>query len=199
MNQNFIARYRIGVSRLFFVGLIGVALFNGSLLPATQGVRLATLIISSAFVIVAVLGRLWCSLYLCGYKTKSLIDIGPFSAVRNPLYIFSFIGATGIGIATTSMVITLMVATFFLVVYPSVIANEEKRLTASLGHDYQIYLGRTPKLIPDFSLYKSVDQYTVNMRQVHSAFLDVVWFFVALGCARLIPLLHDAQILPLQL
>ena len=143
------------------------------------------------------MGRLWCSLYLCGYKTNKLIDVGPFSIVRNPLYIFSLIGAAGIGIATTSIAITLLLIVFFILVYPSVITNEEKRLEAALGHEYLIYQERIPRLMPDLSLYKGVDQYTVNMRQVHSAFLDVVWFFVALACARLVPILHDAQILPL--
>lgn len=198
MNQNFIARHRIAVSKVFFLGIIGIALFNSSLLPAEDGVRLATLVIASGFVVIAVLGRLWCSLYLCGYKTSILIDVGPFSIVRNPLYLFSLIGAAGIGIATTSIVITSLLIAFFIVVYPSVIANEEKRLATALGLQYQAYQVRTPRLIPDFSLYKGVDQYTVNMRQVHSAFLDVVWFFVALGCARMVPVLHDQQMLPLQ-
>lgn len=197
MKQNFIARHRIAISKVFFLGIISVALFTSPLLPTEQGFRLATLLIASGFVIIAVLGRLWCSLYLCGYKTSTLIDVGPFSIVRNPLYLFSFMGATGIGIATTSIVITLLLIAFFIVIYPSVIANEEKRLATALGHQYQAYQECTPRLIPDFKLYKGVDQYTVNMRQVHSAFMDVVWFFVALGCALLVPILNDAQILPL--
>jgi protein-S-isoprenylcysteine O-methyltransferase Ste14 len=42
-----------------------------------------------ALVIVCVVGRIWCSAYVGGYKNTKLIDTGPFSIVRNPLYVFS--------------------------------------------------------------------------------------------------------------
>lgn len=197
MVQNFIARHRIGVSRVFFLVLISIALFSDSVADFDSGVRLCTLIVASGLVVVAVLGRLWSSLYLCGYKNSSLVDVGPFSMVRNPLYIFSLLGATGIGIATTSITITLLIIAFFIVVYPSVISKEEERLESALGSGYREYMECTPRLVPNYKLYKGVTQYTVNMKQVHSAFLDVVWFFIVLGLARMIPTLHDAEILPI--
>ena len=197
MEQNFIARHRIGVSRIFFIGLIGIALFGGNQLPENAVMRVGTLLLAYGFVIIAVLGRLWCSLYLCGYKTSALIDVGPFSIVRNPLYLFSFIGATGIAIATTSIPLTLLIIAFFLLIYPAVIANEEKRLETVLGEDYLAYKERTPKALPNFKLYKGVKQYTINIKQVHSAFLDVVWFFIALALARLVPMLYGTGALPI--
>jgi protein-S-isoprenylcysteine O-methyltransferase Ste14 len=36
--------------------------------------------------------RLWCSLYISGYKNSQLITSGPYSLCRNPLYFFSFVG-----------------------------------------------------------------------------------------------------------
>ena len=36
-------------------------------------------------------GRLWASLYVEGFKTKTLITEGPYSMVRNPLYFFTII------------------------------------------------------------------------------------------------------------
>jgi protein-S-isoprenylcysteine O-methyltransferase Ste14 len=49
---------------------------------------------------IASFGRIWCSLYIGGFKTNSLISGGPYSLCRNPLYFFSFLGGIGIGLAT---------------------------------------------------------------------------------------------------
>jgi hypothetical protein len=45
------------------------------------------------------LGRMWCSLYIAGYKDQVLLTQGPDSMTRNPLYFFSTFGALGVGFA----------------------------------------------------------------------------------------------------
>src|SRR5882762_3924792 len=45
-------------------------------------------------IVVCILGRTWCSLYIGGRKTRRLVMAGPYSVSRNPLYVFSVIGAT---------------------------------------------------------------------------------------------------------
>ena len=34
------------------------------------------------------MGRMWCSLYIAGYKDNRLVTEGPYSLCRNPLYFF---------------------------------------------------------------------------------------------------------------
>jgi protein-S-isoprenylcysteine O-methyltransferase Ste14 len=62
---------------------------------------------------IASLGRLWCSLYIAGYKTEELITEGPYSIYRNFLYFFSFLGAIGVGFASESLLIPLIIPILF--------------------------------------------------------------------------------------
>ncbi|MGB4295037.1 MAG: hypothetical protein WBJ16_05340 [Smithellaceae bacterium] len=41
---------------------------------------------------VASMGRLWCSLYIAGYKAEILVTEGPYSITRNPLYFLVYWG-----------------------------------------------------------------------------------------------------------
>ena len=50
-----------------------------------------------ALIVICILGRTWCTLYIGGRKKRELINKGPYSVVRNPLYFFTTIGAAGIG------------------------------------------------------------------------------------------------------
>lgn len=56
-------------------------------------------------IMVCVLGRAWCSLYIGGRKKQEIVTCGPYSLCRNPLYVFSFIGAFGIGAQTGSLTV----------------------------------------------------------------------------------------------
>ena len=40
-------------------------------------------------ILVAILGRIWCTLYIGGRKCAEVVDSGPYSVIRNPLYVFS--------------------------------------------------------------------------------------------------------------
>ncbi len=64
---------------------------------------------------VGTMGRVWASMYISGYKDKDLVTEGAYSIVRNPLYVFSFVGAVGVGCATGSLLwIGLLVVGFFI-------------------------------------------------------------------------------------
>jgi len=62
----------------------------------------------SLLVAVGVFGRVFCSMFIGGRKNDQLIVSGPYSVVRNPLYVFSFIIFIGIGLQSRSLVLLVL-------------------------------------------------------------------------------------------
>ena len=76
-------------------------------------------------ILLSILGRTWCTLYIGGLKKRELVTAGPYSLVRNPLYVFSAIGAAGIGAQTGSALLALLFAAGALAVFQVVARHEE--------------------------------------------------------------------------
>lgn len=56
--------------------------------------------ISLLLIVIATVGRsTWSSLYISGDKEHRAVCEGPYAILRNPLYMFSFVGVFGLGLA----------------------------------------------------------------------------------------------------
>ena len=141
-------------------------------------------------------GRLWASLYISGYKIHHLMDLGPYSMVRHPLYFFSFIGTVGIGCVSQNIAILTVLVVFFLLYYSPVVLAEEAELLAYHGEDYLRYMKRVPRFIPKLSLLEEPPSFNVQPLIYRKAFLDAIWFIWAFIPLKIIDRLHDAGILP---
>jgi protein-S-isoprenylcysteine O-methyltransferase Ste14 len=123
-------------------------------------------LVAYGLVTAATAGRLWCNLYIRGRKSKSLCQDGPYSVCRNPLYLFSFLGVSGVALASDRLVLMILLPGLFSGYYLAVIKCEEKRLLALFGRDYETYRARVPRILPRFQGYSTpatvampVDQY----------------------------------------
>jgi protein-S-isoprenylcysteine O-methyltransferase Ste14 len=145
----------------------------------------------------ATIGRLWCSLYISGYKTDTLITIGPYSICRNPLYFFSFLGAIGVGLAVESLLIPFIVFVCFLLYYSFVIREEEKKLYKIHGKNFQNYCKKTPKFFPSFSLLNEPEKYTVMPKIYKKSLFDALWFIWLIGIIEIIEALHEWRVIPI--
>ncbi|NGY06860.1 methyltransferase family protein [Solimonas terrae] len=191
------SRLRIPLSRAF-VALLGVAiLFNGSYW-SRAGLMFGDLLTSLGLVLigVATVGRLWCNLYIVGYKNRELLTTGPYSTSRNPLYFFSSIGAVGVGCMSESLIITAVIALMFAITYPSVILAEERRLADLHGDAWTRYVATVPRFWPKFSQLDEPEQYTMYPRQFRRHLSDALWFGWAAAILLLIETLHDGGWLP---
>lgn len=183
---------RILFTRLYVALLAELILFSTSHWHpgpfGGAGILLAALVLTSA----AAVGRLWCSLYIAGYKKSCLVTDGPYAMCRNPLYFFSLLGATGVAILTHTFTIPLLVLISFAVYYPNVIRAEEADLTRIHGAPFEAYRKAVPAFFPSWSLLKEPDTYQVKPRVYRNHMGSAVWFILAIGLIKLLHAAHSA-------
>jgi protein-S-isoprenylcysteine O-methyltransferase Ste14 len=80
-------------------------------------------------------------------KDRELTTTGPYSWVRNPLYLGSIAIASGFAVAARDIWIVVVVVVFFVAVYVPVIRSEEAFLRANFP-EYEEYSSKVPRLIP---------------------------------------------------
>jgi protein-S-isoprenylcysteine O-methyltransferase Ste14 len=147
----------------------------------------------------AYMGRTWSAAYIGGHKARVIIDVGPYSTTRNPLYVFSFIGAVGIGFCTGMVTPALVIGAIYIVYYRTIVAREEEHLSARHGEIYRDYVARVPRWIPDSSLWREADEPMGYPRNVYLAARDASAFFLSWPLFALIGWLQNMEILPVLL
>jgi protein-S-isoprenylcysteine O-methyltransferase Ste14 len=89
--------------------------------------------------------RAWAAGHLA--KNEELATSGPYSLVRNPLYLGTLLMAVGVVVACRSIVLAVIAATVFLLVYLPVIELEEQHLRKIFA-SYEAYAARVHRLLP---------------------------------------------------
>lgn len=128
-------------------------------------------------VVLCGMGRLYATAFLGGHKNKTLVTDGPFSIVRNPLYLFSWLGFTGLALFSNNLWLILIVPAGFWILYHRLIAREEAFLQNAFGDEYEAYCRRVPRFIPDFRLFRQPDEFTLSPPLLSNAFKDNIWWF----------------------
>jgi protein-S-isoprenylcysteine O-methyltransferase Ste14 len=190
-------KLRIPVSRIFAV-ILALIIFVSQNAWEVEAPLVSVILFSIGIILVGIasLGRLWCSLYIAGYKTDVLVTEGPYSTCRNPLYFFSFIGAIGLGFASETFLIPAMILVAFTIYYPSVIKSEEVELRKLHGEKFDTYFENVPRFFPNISKLKEPDKYIVNPVIFRRHIFDALWFIWLIAILEIIELLHDLRIIP---
>jgi protein-S-isoprenylcysteine O-methyltransferase Ste14 len=191
MPQRF-ERARVLASRVC-IGILAVtAIGTESAWKSSDLIEQTTFGLAMLFVAFACLGRIWCLAYISGRKERELVTVGPYSLCRNPLYLFSFLGAVGVALATNTLTFPFVVTLGFFSLYPATVAAEEGRLTRLYGAKYETYQRVTPRFIPAFSRYQRPNRLEIEIRTFQRGLLDAFWFLVALMSIHIIMELHEA-------
>ena len=164
--------YRLNLTRLLLVPAAVLILvshhihrensFWDTLLSATGILLLVT----------AAGGRIWASTYLAGNKKKRLIVEGPYSIVRNPLYLFSLIGFAGAGLAFESLTLALLFCLIFALTHTPAMAKEERALNKLFPGEYKRYRQEVPSFIPKIRRIRTSENISVNMVPFSTALRD---------------------------
>jgi len=189
-----VASNRILVSRVFAVAFFLLLVVTES---AEEGSIVSSLLFLIGLVLVgaATVGRLWCSLYISGYKSAELITAGPYSMSRHPLYFFSLLGFAGIGFATETVTFGLAFVIAFWLVYPQIIRREEDYLRSTFGDAFVEYCATTPRFFPDFKALREPESYLVNPKLFRRTMGDVLWFVWLVGVIELVEAFHEYGLL----
>ena len=186
------AIHRILISRFFALVFLLLVIFTES---AQQESLVSDFLFLLGLLLVslATAGRLWCAVYINGYKNKALVSEGPYSLTRNPLYFFSLIGFVGVGFATETFTIPLAALLLFGLLYPQVIKKEETKLRSLFGTAFDEYCARTPRFFPNLRLFREPESYSLDTRRFRRAIWDVLWFLWLVGLIEITEALrrHD--------
>ncbi len=152
-----------------------------------------------SLIVAAIIGRMWCTLYIGGRKSAEIVQSGPYSVTRNPLYVFSSIGAMGIGAQTGSLIIALAFGILCYLAFSVVIRTEEKFLAQNFGQPYQAYCTKVPRFFPNFSLFRDDQELVVRPDRIYRTFMDGLVFFIAYPFFEFVEYLQDIHVLPVLL
>ncbi|PWL19516.1 isoprenylcysteine carboxylmethyltransferase family protein [Falsochrobactrum shanghaiense] len=152
-----------------------------------------------SLIVVAIIGRIWCTLYIGGRKSAEIVSSGPYSVTRNPLYVFSAIGAVGVGAQTGSLIVALAFGLLCYLAFATVIRTEEKFLAQNFGQPYREYLARVPRFFPNFALFRDDAELVVKPDRIYRTFMDGLIFFIAYPFFEFVEYLQNIGTLPVLL
>lgn len=182
-----ITRLRIRLHQIAFAGVLVLMLLADSRwnTGALEIVGSLLFFVGLCLVAAAVLGRLWCMLYIGGQKTSTLVTEGPYSLSRNPLYFLSLLGAIGVGMCTKTFTIPLLIFACVFPVYHATIKTEEAKLARQHGDTHSRYCRAVPRFFPKFSAFKEPRETPVDLKVYRTHMAHVSWFIVAVAALEL--------------
>lgn len=106
--------------------------------------------------------RFWATLYIGARKGHTLIDDGPYSVCRHPLYVGTFLVAIAVALFLHSIAFTVLLGVVIAYYLRFTIPGEEAELRARLGGPHVEYCRRVPLLWPRWSLFRTSDVIPVS-------------------------------------
>jgi protein-S-isoprenylcysteine O-methyltransferase Ste14 len=176
--------------------LLALLVFGQSLSPPETAIHEIVEMAGIVLIVLGIFGRLWCTLYIGGRKSSEIVDTGPYSITRNPLYLFSTVAAAGVGAQMGSIVATFGFAVLCALTFHVVIRREEQYLSATFGVAFDAYLARVPRFFPKPSLYREGERTPFEPARLKRTLFDGLLFLVAIPFFEAIDAAQQSGMLP---
>ena len=185
---------RVNILRAAFILALPLAVFTRSAWP--EGIFELLEVAGIALVITAVLGRFWAILYIGGHKNQTVMQAGPYSICRHPLYLFSTLGVVGLGLMLGSVVATAVLGGLTFAILSITARKEEAFLRGAFGPAYDDYAARVPMILPRFSGFHTEGEITISVPHLRQNLMDALVFLAFIPLAELLEFLKETHVLP---
>ncbi|MDO8684854.1 MAG: isoprenylcysteine carboxylmethyltransferase family protein [Armatimonadota bacterium] len=195
-NTSFLIRHRPKIGLALFLALLPCLLFVQHSWPEETFIDFSLDLVGYTLMVVGALGRLWATLYIGGRKNKALQRTGPYSIVRHPLYVSSFLLGLGMSMLSENPIVLALVMLYFALQYRTSILYEEAVLTKKFGQEYLEYARTTPCFLPKLSNLDTTAPETINLKPLKSEVGHALAALAIIPLFELLALLHERGVLP---
>jgi protein-S-isoprenylcysteine O-methyltransferase Ste14 len=199
---SFLVRYRTRISLALGLLLLPVVLFcrfSYAFNPKLPAVQFALDGIATVLIVLGMLTRLWSTLYIGGRKNEELQQTGPYSLVRNPLYVGSFLISMGLTIMSGNPVALVITLVYFTIQYRTTIRHEERVLTEIFGDAFREYMARVPSFLPKLSGFDPTPPDTIVLTALSTELRNSLVYLAAILLWQGVTTLQVAGIWPVWL
>lgn len=189
-------RIRINLLRAAFVILLPAVIFTRSAWLDPEWVYEVIESLGMLLIVAGVLGRFWAILYIGGRKNRTVMQDGPYSVCRHPLYLFSTIAAVGFGLMLGSFVLAFVFGGLVLLILSATARREEARLRQTYGAAYDDYARRVPMILPNPALFRTEGNMTFSVSHLRTNLNDALVFLLLIPFADFMEWLKETGALP---
>lgn len=156
-----------------------------------------TRLLGTLLIVAGVLGRFWAILYIGTRKNKLIMQDGPYSVCRHPLYLSSTLGVAGFGLLMGSFVVAALLTLAVFAILNATASREEAFLRREFGAAYTDYAARVPRILPRPSGFHTPDTITVQIGPLKMTYADALVFLGFFPLALLVDWLRAAELFPM--
>lgn len=198
MNQSVNQQKRINALRTAGILLLPALLFVHPSYPPESATHETYEAIGLLLLFAGVFGRFWSILYVGSRKNAQLVQDGPYSMTRNPLYFFSTVATLGIGLMMGSLVLAALLTLVVGVTLYLTARKERAFLAREFGDDYARYAGRVAFFFPDPRLFHTEPEIVFSTLTLKRNFVDATVFLSFIPLVEVLDMAKES-ILPVWL
>ena len=152
--------------------------------------------VGAMILIGALFGRLWSMTYLGDRQNRVVVNDGPYSICRHPIYMFSVLLVFGAGMMLGSIVLTLIFTYLAYRMLSAAAEREERYLVEEFGETYRYYYRHTPGWFPQVTTLQFNPAVSVKLSGLKSGLLDAGVLLMLIPLSQMFETLQTARNLP---